>query len=373
MEKFSLTDIKKMNYSDVYHYIYKNDRSSKQAIANALKISLPTVTQHLNALTESGLITKCGQLSSQIGRKAAAYSILPQAKAAVGVEILSNRTLIVVVDLYGEQIERVNLMIPFDNTSQYFETISHSILDFIHSLGFEEKQILGAGFGIQGLVSENGTELIYGKILGCTGLRIDALQQHLPFSCRFIHDSECAALSDLWKDTSITNAIYLSIGNHLGGALIIDGKISNGRTGRSGTFEHMTLIPNGLPCYCGQKGCMECYCSAHALLKDGEDLDSFFQKKEEGISDAVKRWDTFLNYLAMAINNLHLVVDCNIILGGHIAPYLAKEDISRLHTFVQENTAFPESEPFILQGSRKKHAVAIGAALPYIRQFLEEI
>lgn len=373
MDKFSLTDIKKMNYSDVYHVIYENNHMSKQAIANTLQMSLPTVTQHLNSLTASGLIQKSGQLESQIGRKAAAYSIVPQAKVAIGVEILKERVLILALDLYGEQIERINLIEKFEITREYFEKISKTIIDFIRSLSLSNEQILGVGFGLQGLVSQDGTEMIYAKILGCTGLQISCFAQYLPFPCRFIHDAECAALSDLWNNPDITNAIYLSIGYHLGGALIINGQISSGRTGRSGTYEHMTLVPDGLPCYCGQRGCMECYCSARALLNENEDLEDFFHSKEEGSPDALKRWDTFLGYLAMAINNLHMVIDCDIVLGGHIAPYLKEEDIAKLHQLVQQNTAFPEEEPFILQGRRRKHAIAIGAALPYTLEFLNQI
>lgn len=379
MEKFSLTDIRKMNYSDVYHYIYKNDRTSTQAIANALKMSLPTVGQHLNALTESGLIEKCGQIQSQIGRKATAYSIIPQAKISIGVEILSERILIAAVDLYGEQIGQMKLSITFENQPEYFKKVSQCILDFIQSLSIDTDRVLGIGFGLQGLISQDGAEIIYGKILNCTGLKIDAFQQYLPIPCQFIHDSKCAALTDLWYAPDITDAIYLSIGHHLGGALIIDGNISSGRTGRSGTFEHMTLVQNGRPCYCGQKGCMECYCSVDALLNEDEELEEFFQKKEAGEPDTLKRWDAFLGYLAMAINNLHMVVDCSIILGGHLAPYLTSEDISHLHKLVQENTAFPEDEPFILPGhyktqnNHKTHVIALGAALPYIREFLNEI
>lgn len=50
MEQFSLTDIKKKNLSDVYHYIYMNPSCSKQDIATALSVSLPTVSQHLTTL-----------------------------------------------------------------------------------------------------------------------------------------------------------------------------------------------------------------------------------------------------------------------------------------------------------------------------------
>lgn len=373
MEKFSLTDIKKMNYSDVYHIIYENERSSKQSIAQALKMSLPTVSSHLNDLLKEELIENCGQLSSQIGRKAAAYSIKSKARIAIGVEILKKKVIIVALNLYGSMIERKSLPILFSNADEYYKAIGKEIMDFIGELGVEQKHILGIGFGLQGLVSSDGREIIYGKILNCTGLTIDVFEQYLDIPCRYYHDAECAAISELWETRDITEAIYISIGDHLGGAIIVGGEIHNGRTGRSGTIEHMTLIPDGIDCYCGQKGCMECYCSVNALLEEGEELEVFFLEKSNGDLERKERWDAFLHYLAITINNLHMTLDSSIILGGRIAPYLTEEDLSVLYNEIRTITAFPEDDSFIIRGNSKKDVVAIGAGLPYIRGFLEGI
>ncbi|HZH62445.1 MAG TPA: ROK family protein [Metabacillus sp.] len=49
----------------------------------------------------------------------------------------------------------------------------------------------------------------------------------------------------------IGDAVYLSIGMHLGGAIIINNQIEMGKEGHSGTVEHMTIDPNGPSCYCG--------------------------------------------------------------------------------------------------------------------------
>ena len=92
MEQFSLTDIKKKNLSDVYHYIYMNPSCSKQDIATALSVSLPTVSQHLTTLESEQLIEKCGRLSSSVGRRANAYQIISDAKIAIGLEILPHTT-----------------------------------------------------------------------------------------------------------------------------------------------------------------------------------------------------------------------------------------------------------------------------------------
>lgn len=64
-----------------------------------------------------------------------------------------------------------------------------------------------------------------------------------------------------------------------GGAIIVDGQLLTGTTGKSETFEHMTLVPGGHDCYCGRQGCAECYCSLNSLLGDSDNLEEFFEKK----------------------------------------------------------------------------------------------
>ncbi len=109
MEQFSLTDIKKKNLSDVYHYIYMNPSCSKQDIATALSVSLPTVSQHLTTLESEQLIEKCGRLSSSVGRRANAYQIISDAKIAIGLEILPHTTHILSINLYGKMIAKETL------------------------------------------------------------------------------------------------------------------------------------------------------------------------------------------------------------------------------------------------------------------------
>ena len=372
MEKFSLTDIRKKNYSDVYHLIYQEKRISKQQIATALQLSLPTATQHLNTLLEEGLIEKDGQIASNIGRKAAAYVPNLTARTAVGVEILSDKAVIVILDLFGAVLCKKNVPLQFSQEESYFDALAASILDFLAEQQLSPGQVLGVGFGVQGLVSEDGQEIIYGKILDCTGMTIEPLQARLPYPCRFVHDSECAAELELWRRPERTEALYLSLGPHLGGAVIAGGQIRSGRSGRTGTFEHMTLVEGGKVCYCGKHGCMECYCSASALL-GGESPVEFFAALRQNSPQHGARWIEYLGWLALALNNLHMVLDSPIILGGHIAPYLTDEDLALLFSLIQLRTAFPEHESFLRLGVQENDVVAIGAAIPFIRAFLQDL
>lgn len=370
MDYFSLTDIKKKNRYDVFHYIYQNSGCSKQAIANALTMSLPTVSQHLLTLQEEGLIEKTGQLSSSIGRKATAYAVISTARIAMGIEILSNKAYLVILDLYGQKKAKEKISLCFEPTDQYFETLKNKVMTFLSKNQFELSQLLGIGLAMQGLVSQDGSHMTYGKILNCTGLSIEPFARFFDCPCRFIHDPECAASSELWENKELTNAIYMSLGLHLGGAIILDGKLQRGLSGKTGTFEHMTLIPSDKKCYCGKTGCAECYCSASALLDGEMELEEFFARKSSGDTVCLQKWDSYLDYLAMLINNLHMVLENTVVLGGHITPYFTEEDISALRAKVAQRYSFGGEADYILAGKCRHDAVSMGAGLPFIEEFL---
>lgn len=372
MDVFSLTDIKKKNLSDVYHYIYQNPGCSKQAVANALSISLPTVSQHLSTLIEGKLIEKSGQLSSSVGRRAAAYQIIPTAKIALGIEILSNMVYMTVLNLYGKKEVKEKFSLSFRPDQSYFDELQKNIKVLLQKYGYQEDQLLGIGLGIQGLVSPDGRWVTYGKILNCTGLSIQMLADYFSVPCQFMHDAECASISELWENPEVNTAIYLSLGQHLGGAIIIDRELQRGLTGKSGVFEHMTLIPGGKECYCGKQGCAECYCSGTFLTENEMELEEFFSRKEQGDPFCQKKWEEFLQYLSMLISNLHMVLESSVILGGHITPYFTEQDIQLIQNTVLERSAFPDDISYIIQGKCRSDAVSIGAALPFIKKFLNE-
>ena len=73
------------------------------------------------------------------------------------------------------------------------------------------------------------------------------------------------------------------------------------------------------------------------------------------------------------IASLHLVYDTNYILGGHLAPYFTESDIDTLYEIVRERTPFAEGKDYILLSKMPSHNITIGAALPYIINFLDNL
>ena len=350
---------------------------SQQEISSALNISRPTVAYNLRELEEDGLILKSGLLeldqSGQSGRKPIIWSADADHKIAIGVEIMSKVVKIIAVNLYAAKIDRKVINIDFRNQESYFQYISSQVKDFIAHLKIKNapEKILGIGFAIQGLVSQDGRTVIYGEILKCTGLKIDVFTKWLDYPCMFIHEPDGAALSELWVSPGLRNAVYLSMSVHLGGATIHNRKIINGQHRHSATFEHIKAIPNGELCYCGKHGCLETVCSMTALLGD-DDPDEFFRLVREGSPDESKRWANFLDHLARLIAYLHLVIDTKYILGGHLAPYFNEHDVKILYDKIRESTPFTEPDDYILMSRMPSHNITIGAALTYVINFLNE-
>ena len=367
--------IRQTNRHLIYSFIYENGQVSQQDISRALRMSRPTVASSLASLEQEGLIFRSGLLDGDMpGRKPVTWSISAEYKIAVGVEILKSSVKMIAIDLYGHALKWEKVSIPYANTESYYHEVCEHVSKFITSLRLPKisSKILGIGFAIQGLVSENGDTVIYGEILKCTGLKIDVFTKWLEYPCKLIHEPDGAALSELWVSPELEDAIYLSMSEHLGGALIAGRKILNGMHRHSATFEHITACKNGEQCYCGKRGCFETVCSKVALLR-GEEPDEFFAKVRSGEGEAVKRWGVFLEYLGRLIAHLHLLADKKYILGGHLAPYFTEEDICVLYKYVRERTPFTEGEDFILRSKMPSHNITIGAALPYIMSFLETI
>ena len=366
-------EIKKANRQQIFQFIYENQKVAQQDIAYALHLSRPTVASNVTELEDEGLIFKNGQQDSdQIGRKAAAYSVVSNYRVAVGVELMNDQFTVIVVDLYGNKIDRIVHKIRFEKKETYYRTVCEQILHFLEKLNLKDEQILGIGFAIQGLISADGKTVVYGAILDCTDLSTGVFQKYLHFPCVFVHDPDGAAMSELWRSPDLKDAIYLSLSRHLGGSIISDRQVQPGKHGHSGTFEHKQIKLDGKPCYCGKKGCAETVCSMGALLGD-EDPDEFFEKVRNMEEDAYNRWYAYLSSLARMICNLHLILDVDFILGGHLAPYFTEKDIQYLYNEVRKHTPFYDVDDYIKISKMPSHNIAIGAALPYITQFLNNI
>lgn len=361
------------NEKKVLKYIYRHKQATSLLLQKELSLSRPTVAQILREFTQRGQIYTRGLADSTGGRKANLYEYNSTLHISIGVELMIDRFEIAAIDLYGEMLRFERHTLPYSNTCEYFDELCSIINRFIDDLAFRPEQILGVGIALQALISADGRKIIYGKILECTGLTIEIFSSRIPYPCAFSHDAEAMANVELWFDPFLQNAIYLNIRSDLSGSIIIDRKFFQDGAYKSGIFEHMNMVPDGRPCYCGKKGCVNAYCALSALLEPQEDITSFFLALRKGNVSYEKRWKKYLDYLATAIDDFHMMINSNVILAGTLSKYLISEDIDYLHAIVQEKTAFPTSEKYISISNFSNLPACIGAAIPFVKEYLSSI
>ena len=372
--KFTTMELKKINKSSIYHFIYNARQTSKQETASALSIGLTTVSQNLKLLEEEGLITRQGFFASTGGRKANILQIVADYKISIGIEILKDRIHLAAINLYGELAASCTIQTPFLSDCGYCQALAKELDTFLLDYGIESSKILGVSIALQGIVSQNGSQIIYGKLLHEPDLSLSNFQNYIPFPCRLEHDSKAAAYREIWHKKEFKDSLILLLNENLGSALVIDGKIRHGLHGCSTTLEHLCLDSHGPACYCGQKGCLETYCSAQSLQQAwGNSLESFFSSLRQGETTARSLWNRYLENLAQAIKSFTLMLDVPIILSGYLSPYLHSEDLEKIYAILESLWPFPLSRDFLYISSHGPLSPAAGAALSYIEDFLEEL
>lgn len=377
MSEKGLTNIsvKKINRSKVYQYIYRKKTTSKRQIVQDLQMGLSTVSQNLNLLEQDGLIEKNGYFESTGGRKANALQIVSDFRISIGIGILKNMFHITAVDLYGNALYTNTIPFPYSNTPDYYKQVTDKIKEFIATNQYDEEKILGVSIATQGITSPDHSTVLYGNIMNNTGMILEDFSRYLPYPCYLEHDSKSAAFLELWKHPELDSAVVFLLNRNLGGAIITNHQIHQGSSMHSGTIEHICINPDGPLCYCGNRGCLETYCSANALEQAaGMNIKDFFSLLREKKSPQLTQiWKDYLHHLAFAMKNINLIIDAPIIISGYLAPYFLEDDIAYLTKHINVSSPFALNKEHIFVGTNGQYTPAIGAALFYVNQFIHAI
>lgn len=377
MSEKGLTNIsvKKINRSKVYQYIYRKKITSKLQIVQDLQMGLSTVSQNLNLLEQDGLIEKNGYFESTGGRKANAIQIVSDFRISIGIGILKNMFHITAVDLYGNALYTNTIPFPYSNTPDYYKQVTDKIKEFIATNQYDEEKILGVSIATQGITSPDHSTVLYGNIMNNTGMILEDFSRYLPYPCYLEHDSKSAAFLELWKHPELDSAVVFLLNRNLGGAIITNHQIHQGSSMHSGTIEHICINPDGPLCYCGNRGCLETYCSANALEQAaGMNIKDFFSLLREKKSPQLTQiWKDYLHHLAFAMKNINLIIDAPIIISGYLAPYFLEDDIAYLTKHINVSSPFALTKEHIFVGTNGQYTPAIGAALFYVNQFIHAI
>ena len=368
-------DRRRQSRSGVYHYLYETrDFCTRQSLAKALDLSLPTIYQNLTELVDAGLVRYAGQSQSTGGRKASGLAIVPEARVAVGVAITEDRLRFSAADLRLNEIayHKVTHTARFD-MDELGVLVARELEHFLDKYHIERERLLGVCIALAGVTNPEGTLLLYAPTMHLRNVDLSGLTCRIPYPTYVENDANCSGYAEWFIRGDRENMAYLSLENGVGGAIITGGSVYGGENRRSAEFGHMCVEPGGLPCACGKWGCLEAYCSDWRIRNTlGVSLKEFFEGVEQGRPEYAALWKDFLFHLAVGASNIRMALDCNVVLGGFMSQFLDPY-LPMLREFAAANDPFERRADYLQLGVLRSHAVPLGAALHFIQKFLDTV
>ena len=193
----------------------------------------------------------------------------------IGIDIGGTKVAGGVVDDQGRVLSRARRDTPHRSMSP--DVVENTIVEVVDEL-FEavgRDRISAVGIGAAGFVAADRATVVFAPHLSW---RHEPLQENLQRRVRVPitvdNDANAAAWAE-WKFGAAQGESHLMIvnlGTGIGGGIVTDGQVQRGRFGIAGEFGHMQVVPNGLRCECGNRGCWEQYASGNALVREARSL-----------------------------------------------------------------------------------------------------
>lgn len=147
--------------------------------------------------------------------------------------------------------------------------------------------IAAVGIGSPGPL-DRGTLLKTANLPGWEGINLaSGLETRLEVPCRVENDATAAGMGE-WMFGSgrgTSHMAYVTVSTGIGSGIIVNGQLYSGGRGNAGELGHVVLIPDGPPCHCGQRGCLETLASGTALARIATERSSqsSYLKKQDTI------------------------------------------------------------------------------------------
>lgn len=319
--KLDRTLMKQSNRRLVFSVIHRNGAISRAEIAKLSGLSAMSVGRIVDDLICLGAVVEAesGGTDSQMGRKPKSLSITPDSFCSVGIEIGGEGVDAGVINFEGRVIRRIHCQAELKAmpVPEALKTVAGTIREIFAESG-DLPIISTAGIVCPGWV-DNGV-VRFSKSLQWENVDILSELRKMTGIGNLAIDSEAkarAVAEDLFGlGKNCETSVVLHIGSDIGSAAMIRHSLYRGRENRAGNIGHICVEPDGNPCDCGRRGCLQTVLSENALLRQARieeesvTLTGMLEACEAGVPWAV-------NLVERALKSLFTAIE---ILAGTYAP-----------------------------------------------------
>lgn len=246
----------------------------------------------------------------------------------VGVDIGGTKVLAVEVGAEGAEVVS-SAQVPMPGRDASETAAEDAVLAAVARLA-AGRSLTAVGISAAGLVDAAGERVRFSAHLPWRDAPVRArLAERWGVPVVLDNDANCAAHAELLAGAArdADPVLMITLGTGIGGAVVLDGRVVRGAGGMAGEFGHMQVVPDGLPCECGLRGCWEQYCSGRALervmrVAVGSHLDGpeIAARARAGDRAALGAFEAIGTWLGVGIAGLVSAFDPErVVVGGGVS------------------------------------------------------
>jgi glucokinase-like ROK family protein len=370
---------------------------SRSDLAKHTGLSRATIAILAAELLEAGLVEEVGLGASTGGRPPMLLRFNPNAAVAIGAVLQDHRWTIVVTDLQARVLLEEDAPIAGSSPQEAVAALKRGIDAVTRSVNALGHRCLPAiGLGTPGLVDVASGVIKSAVDVGWFEVPFQSMvEEALGRKTYIANRSKLGALAEYWYGAhrGISDLIYLSIGTGVSAGIVHQGKLFLGSNSSAGEVGHLTIVPDGPLCPCGNHGCLQEYVSHAAIVRRAKEraqrhgdpmsplstsgehnlaTEVIFEAAESGDTAAVEVVRETARYLGIAVANLiNLFNPELIVLGGPIGN-AGRILLEPLRAEVAKRAmAYPASNVEISIGVVGQNAGAVGAAVLTLERAME--
>ena len=264
----------------------------------------------------------------------------------IGIDVGGTGIQVGVVDEQGHIIAKGGIVTRTDlPVDEQIKQMADCALETLEKSGHSLIELASVGLGIPGIADPHTGVVPFCTNLGWVDVPLrEIFRKYIDKPVFIDNDATVAGLAESVAGVSAgtDSSVFLTLGTGVGAGIVIRGKVWSGFHGVGSELGHTILEIDGEPCSCGNRGCLERYCSATAIIRMArEQMDKHpdsmimslcggdpslinakmvFDAAREGDETAVKIFRRYARYLGQAIANVVNFFDPEVVvLGGGVS------------------------------------------------------
>ncbi|WP_025158041.1 ROK family transcriptional regulator [Leifsonia aquatica] len=387
-ESATVTTLRQQNRAAALQFVLQAGETTRAELAQRCGFSSASAANITAELIEDGLIAEVGSVASRGGRPISLIAPRADGAYAIGVDVGERG---VAVELFDLSLAMVDREFRGGRQEESPDDIHRDLQEAVAELRDRNRErwprVLGIGLGLPGVVETeaDGSQVLYAQSLGWAPRPIPLdLDPDLPVFAE--NGAKTQARAELWYGAArgIDHAVVALLGRGVGLGVISDGELEHGAFSSAGEWGHTKIRFGGALCRCGQRGCVEAYLGADAILAAWQERGGSFDGSgwqaigalltaAQTDAEAASVVDEVIDALGAALGSVvNLTNPERIVVGGWVGMRLMEQHSEQIAAAVRRNCLDRLGAQFeLVPATFGGDTVALGSALMPIRALID--